>query len=187
MEAITSQEDDPSLPTLTVRVFVIGLILCCVGSAVSQLFYFKSNAPTFSSFFVILVSIRLCQEHKHLCSDVWYLDIFANGQPDGRAFRPAYRTKWSDESTAQYMPDKQISLFNMDIPLNPGPFSVKEHLLVTILATSGSEAAYAGDILGMLTSSGRLSLRSGISISRTRIILSSGHWCSPREGQRHIS
>lgn len=94
LAAITSQEDDPSLPTLTVRVFVIGLLLCCVGSAVSQLFYFKSNAPTFSSFFVILVPSVFV---SIFCSDLWYLDIFANGQPNGRAFLSAYRRTLSDE------------------------------------------------------------------------------------------
>jgi hypothetical protein len=51
--------DDPTLPTLTIRVFVLGLTFCIIGAAVSQLLYFKSNAPSFSSFFVVLVSLPL--------------------------------------------------------------------------------------------------------------------------------
>jgi hypothetical protein len=40
---------------------------------------------------------------------------------------------------ARYMPN--ISFFG--IPLNPGPFTIKEHVLITIMAGVGSGPAYA--------------------------------------------
>jgi hypothetical protein len=40
---------------------------------------------------------------------------------------------------ARYMPN--ISFFG--IPLNPGPFTIKEHVLITIMAGVGSDPAYA--------------------------------------------
>jgi hypothetical protein len=40
---------------------------------------------------------------------------------------------------ARYLPN--ISFFG--IPLNPGPFTIKEHVIITIMATVGAEAAYA--------------------------------------------
>ncbi|SGZ21315.1 BQ5605_C021g09355 [Microbotryum silenes-dioicae] len=56
---IVPESDDPTLPALTFRVFILGTILCILGAAVSQLFFFKSNAPSFSSFFVILIAFPL--------------------------------------------------------------------------------------------------------------------------------
>lgn len=38
---------------------MIGIFFCIVGASASQVFYFKSNAPTFSSYFVILVTYPL--------------------------------------------------------------------------------------------------------------------------------
>ena len=40
---------------------------------------------------------------------------------------------------ARYMPN--TSLFG--IRLNPGPFTIKEHVIITIMANVGAEAAYA--------------------------------------------
>lgn len=51
--------DDPSLPSLTIRVLIIGTVFCLLGASASQVFYFKSNAPSFSSYFVILATYPL--------------------------------------------------------------------------------------------------------------------------------
>ncbi|WVO15443.1 OPT family small oligopeptide transporter [Cryptococcus depauperatus] len=51
--------DDPSLPTLTLRVLLLGSMFCILGACASQVFYFKSNAPSFSSYFVILATYPL--------------------------------------------------------------------------------------------------------------------------------
>ena len=51
--------DDPTLTALTVRVVLIGSVLCVIGAAVSQLFFYKSNSPSFSSYFVILISLPI--------------------------------------------------------------------------------------------------------------------------------
>lgn len=40
---------------------------------------------------------------------------------------------------ARYVPN--VTLFGVE--LNPGPFSIKEHVIVTIMASSGPGAAYA--------------------------------------------
>jgi len=51
--------DDTTLPTLTLRVLLLGSMFCIMGASASQVFYFKSNAPSFSSYFVILVTYPL--------------------------------------------------------------------------------------------------------------------------------
>lgn len=33
--------------------------------------------------------------------------------------------------------------------LNPGPFTIKEHVLVTIMATVGAQSAYATDVVAV--------------------------------------
>jgi hypothetical protein len=85
--------DDPSLPSLTIRVLIIGTVFCLLGASASQVFYFKSNAPSFSSYFVILATYPL----GHL---------LANERIVRRGSR----------------------LFG--IQLNPGPFSIKEAILI---------------------------------------------------------
>lgn len=43
VKAVVPETDDPSLPNLTFRVFVLGSILCGVGAAISQLFFVSLN------------------------------------------------------------------------------------------------------------------------------------------------
>jgi len=85
--------DDPSLPTLTLRVIVLGSFFCVMGAAASMMFYFKSNSPSFSSYFVILATY-----------------------PIGNALA-------SEKLITRH---KKV----MGINLNPGPFSIKEAILV---------------------------------------------------------
>ena len=46
---------------------------------------------------------------------------------------------------AKFLPN--IKIFG--VSLNPGPFSIKEHVLVTIMATVGYQSAYATDIIAV--------------------------------------
>ncbi|EIW67086.1 hypothetical protein TREMEDRAFT_40668 [Tremella mesenterica DSM 1558] len=105
--------DDTSLPTLTPRVVILGSAFCALGASASQVFYFKSNAPSFSAYFVILVTYPL----GHL---------LANERLVKRGKR------W------------------MGLDLNPGKFSIKEALLVSVIFSSGSSSAYAADILAIM-------------------------------------
>ncbi|KAK0566916.1 hypothetical protein OC844_000514 [Tilletia horrida] len=111
---VVPETDDPSLPSLTFRVFLIGTFLCVLGAAVAQTFFYKSNSPSFSSYFVILVSL-----------------------PTGR---------W----LARVLPPKIVHVpFFGSFSLNPGPFSIKEHLLIAVLTSSGASSSYASDILNI--------------------------------------
>ncbi|KAG6901778.1 hypothetical protein C0995_008024 [Termitomyces sp. Mi166 len=47
--------------------------------------------------------------------------------------------------SARLLPNKTI--FGLEI--NPGPFSIKEHVLVTVMATVGAQSAYATDIVAV--------------------------------------
>ncbi|KAF7554266.1 hypothetical protein G7Z17_g3043 [Cylindrodendrum hubeiense] len=45
------------------------------------------------------------------------------------------------------MPDYRFKLFGNEMSLNPGPFNVKEHTIITMMTAAGSAASYAIDIL----------------------------------------
>lgn len=48
---------------------------------------------------------------------------------------------------AHVLPKRPYQIFGHSFTLNPGPFNVKEHLLIAVLAGSGSGAAYGADII----------------------------------------
>ncbi|KAJ7474035.1 OPT oligopeptide transporter [Mycena latifolia] len=48
-------------------------------------------------------------------------------------------------AAAAYVPNWRI----FGVPLNPGPFTVKEHVLITIMASVGAGSAYATDIVAV--------------------------------------
>ncbi|CAO1635180.1 unnamed protein product [Parajaminaea phylloscopi] len=108
------ESDDPTLPALTFRAVVIGSFFSALGASVAQLFFYKSNSPGFSAYFVILISLPLGR---------W----MAKNLPDVTVRLPL------------------IGAFS----LNPGDFSIKEHLLIAIIASSGATSAYASDILNI--------------------------------------
>ncbi|KAE8270634.1 hypothetical protein A4X09_0g1734 [Tilletia walkeri] len=111
---VVPETDDPTLPSLTFRVILIGTLLCVLGAAVAQTFFYKSNSPSFSSYFVIIVSL-----------------------PTGR---------W----LARALPPRIVRVpFIGSFSLNPGPFSIKEHLLIAVLVSSGASSSYATDILNI--------------------------------------
>lgn len=50
---------------------------------------------------------------------------------------------------ARVLPTRFYSVGPFSFTLNPGPFSVKEHILISVLAGSGSGAAYGADIISI--------------------------------------
>lgn len=110
---VVPETDNPLLPSLTFRAVVLGTIFTVLGAGMSQLFFYKSNAPSFSSYFVILVTLPLA--------------------------------RWM----ARFLPDSVVNLFGWRFRLNPGPFNVKEHVLIAVIVSSGATSAYASDIINI--------------------------------------
>lgn len=48
---------------------------------------------------------------------------------------------------AKVMPKKQFNTFGIEWSLNPGPFNIKEHSIIVVMASVSFSAAYATDIL----------------------------------------
>jgi hypothetical protein len=105
-----SLHDDPSLSTLTFRYFLLTILFVSPGTFFAQLSSFRTTYAPYSVFFVQITSN--------------YVGIWL----------------------AQVLPSR---VFSIPIPfssprsrfgfsLNPGPWSVKEHVLLTISAASGA-------------------------------------------------
>jgi hypothetical protein len=101
---IVSLEDDPTLPTLTFRYFVLTLLFVIPGAFMSQLSHFRTTYIPFSVFFTQIASNYL---------GIWMGQVL-----------PAWEIK--------------IPFTRFGFNLNPCPWGVKEHVLVTISAASGA-------------------------------------------------
>lgn len=110
--------DDPTLPTITFRYFILSMIFVIPGAFLSQMSYFRTTKAPYSVFFVQIA----CHYAGH---------FLANTLPAWVIRLPG--TGWS-------------------FSLNPGPWSIKEHVLVTITAASGAtyNLGYAPIVLAEL-------------------------------------
>ncbi|CAN0915801.1 Oligopeptide transporter 5 [Linum grandiflorum] len=96
--------DDPTLPALTFRTWVLGLCSCVFLSVLNQFFGFRYNGLYVGSTSAQILVLPLGR-------------LMAASLPTTRFRVPL--TKWS-------------------FTLNPGPFNVKEHVLITIFANCGA-------------------------------------------------
>ncbi|KAG0337489.1 hypothetical protein BG000_005351 [Podila horticola] len=99
--AIVSNKDDPSIPVMTFRFYVMAVIFSLILSFFNQFFWFRTQPMTISTLVIQLLSYPFGK-------------FLAAVLPAGR--------------------------------LNPGPFSIKEHVLVALTANCAGGTAYAVDI-----------------------------------------
>ncbi|KAL3521684.1 hypothetical protein ACH5RR_019833 [Cinchona calisaya] len=104
--------DDPEMPVLTFRMWVLGLASCVLLSFINQFFWYRTQPLTVSAISAQIAVVPL----GHLMAKTITKRVFFEG------------SKWA-------------------FTLNPGPFNVKEHVLITILANAGAGAVYATHIL----------------------------------------
>jgi OPT family small oligopeptide transporter len=102
VRAAVSNKDDPTLPVMTFRFWVLGFIFTCALSFVNQFFYYRTTPLTVGILTVQLVTFPLGK-------------LMARVLPKGI--------------------------------LNPGPFNIKEHVLITAMANAAAGTAYAVDIV----------------------------------------
>lgn len=95
--------------------------------------YFRSNAPNFSDFFVVLGAFLLAEPTP--------------GAPLTCRCVSLPVTYPLGNLCARHVPQRRF----LGLDTSPGPFSIKEHILIGVLAHSGNGAAYASDILAVLS------------------------------------
>ncbi|KAH7055168.1 OPT family small oligopeptide transporter [Linnemannia elongata] len=99
--AIVSNKDDPNMPVLTFRFWLMAVLFSCLLSFFNQFFWFRTHPMTISTLVIQLLSYPFGK-------------FLARVLPSG--------------------------------PLNPGPFNIKEHVLVALTANCAGGTAYAVDI-----------------------------------------
>ncbi|KAF9088306.1 hypothetical protein BGX27_002722 [Mortierella sp. AM989] len=99
---LVSMDDDPTLPTVTFRYFVLSTFFISLGAVISQISWFRTTSASYSMFFVQIVSY------------------------------------WLGNLMARSLPAKDINLGLFKFNLNPAPFSIKEHVLITLAASAGA-------------------------------------------------
>ncbi|KAH9616337.1 hypothetical protein KSS87_000617 [Heliosperma pusillum] len=100
--------DDPELPVLTVRMWVLGTLSCVLLSFLNQFFWYRTEPLSITAISAQVAVVPLGQ---------W----MAAKLPRRNLFEG---TRW-------------------EFSLNPGPFNVKEHVLITIFANAGAGTVYA--------------------------------------------
>ncbi|CAI9088188.1 OLC1v1022447C1 [Oldenlandia corymbosa var. corymbosa] len=103
--------DNPSLPVLTCRTWILGIISCATLAFVNTFFGYRQNPLSIGSVAAQIVTLPL------------------------------------GKLMASALPDKQIGFGNFSFNLNPGPFNIKEHVLITIFANCGANGVYALNIV----------------------------------------
>ncbi|PIA48851.1 hypothetical protein AQUCO_01300038v1 [Aquilegia coerulea] len=104
--------DDSSLPVVTFRMWVLGILSCVLLSFLNQFFWYREQPLTISVISAQVAVVPL----GHLMAKTITTRVF-------------FKDTWAEFS------------------LNPGPFNVKEHVLITIFANSGANGVYATHIM----------------------------------------
>ena len=116
-----SNEDDPTLPVWTFRMWFLGLVSCFLLSFLNTFFQYRTEPLVISMISVQVATLPVGQ-------------FMAKVLPENK-FRI-------------------IGFGNREFSLNPGPFNMKEHVLISIFANAGSAfgsgAAYAVGIVDII-------------------------------------
>ncbi|KAI4307065.1 hypothetical protein L6164_030295 [Bauhinia variegata] len=112
VDLVVPKTDDPTMPYLTFRMWVLGLFSCILLAFVNQFFWYRTNPLSISSISAQIVVVPIGH-------------FMARTLPDHVLFKGTF----------------------MEFSLNPGPFNIKEHVLITIFANSGAGSVYATHIL----------------------------------------
>jgi hypothetical protein len=132
VRSAVSNTDDPSMPSSTFRAWVVGLIWAIIIPGVNQFFFFRYPSISISQ-------VRGFFLPRSILCFFFFLGMLLLNRVLRRKIVPQVLTFPICKAWAHYLPN--VSLFG--IPLNPGPFTIKEHVIITIMAGVGAGSAYA--------------------------------------------
>ncbi|EAQ89148.1 hypothetical protein CHGG_05767 [Chaetomium globosum CBS 148.51] len=118
--------DDPSLPCNTVRAWAIGLSLIFLGASMNTLFSLRSPNISLGALIAQVIAWPLGRG-------------WARFVPDKEVTLPML---WLGKGVGRGAGVKKVRL-----KLNPGPFNVKEHAIIVVMASVSFSVAYATDII----------------------------------------
>ncbi|KAJ3186399.1 hypothetical protein HK101_009677 [Irineochytrium annulatum] len=126
VDAVVPRTDDPTLPTLTPRVWVLGTLSCLTLAAANTLFTFRTNTFTASPFVGVIVCWPLGVVMERFLPRG---DLGEDGGDEEKAGNGTRGAAWRKWRVWKW--------------LNPGKFNFKEHTLIYVFSSSGANTAYA--------------------------------------------
>ncbi|PFH46867.1 hypothetical protein AMATHDRAFT_153607 [Amanita thiersii Skay4041] len=135
VRASVSNIDDPDMPAMTIRMWFVGLLLCMTSSALNVFFNFRSPAPTVVPLALLLISYPF---GKFLA---FSLPISTHRIP-----LPSLSPSVLPSSLPTFLHRLLHPLtypHSIEFSLNPGPWNIKEHVLVYIMANVAIGNPYA--------------------------------------------
>jgi OPT family oligopeptide transporter len=133
VQSVVSDTDDPTIPALTFRVWLLGILFSVVLATVNVAFTFRTN------FFVSVFVINPNGTKTHTVVFILFqalnpLIALLLAYPLGRFL-------------AWILPRKRFHLPSwlggLSFTFNPGPFTIKEHALIFIFSATGANPSYA--------------------------------------------
>ncbi|WFD29150.1 hypothetical protein MSPP1_000155 [Malassezia sp. CBS 17886] len=115
VRASVSNIDDPSMPVMTIRMWVMAILLSVLAGSANMFFSFRYPSPSISPIIVLLAAYPLGK-------------LLARTLPIG-----IYLLPWW--------------LGGAQFTLNPGPFNIKEHTLITVMVNITIFQAYAINLI----------------------------------------
>ncbi|KAJ2522186.1 hypothetical protein H4217_000919 [Coemansia sp. RSA 1939] len=111
VRAAVSNKDNPDLPCLTFRSWILGIIFAVALAFVNQFYWFRENSIVLNGYVVQLLSF-----------------------PVGYVM-------------ALVLPKRKFNTFGWEWSLNPGPFNIKEHVIISIFAGASAGTAFGIDVV----------------------------------------
>jgi hypothetical protein len=121
VRSAVANTDDPTMPASTLRAWVVGLIWAIIIPGVNHFF-----------------SFRYPSAHIPVVCLPQYLSRSCLFRFCARKTVAILLTLPICKAWARFMPN--ISIFGL--PLNPGPFYIKEHVIISVMAAVGVPSAY---------------------------------------------
>ncbi|KDR75502.1 hypothetical protein GALMADRAFT_140147 [Galerina marginata CBS 339.88] len=140
VRASVSNIDDPDMPAMTIRMWFVGLLLCMTSSALNVFFNFRNPAPTIVPLALLLISYPF---GKFLA---FTLPITAYRIPLPylpRSLLPIHQPAFAPFRLLVNLLLPLTYPRALEFSLNPGPWNIKEHVLVFIMANVSSGSPYA--------------------------------------------
>ncbi|KAJ3994522.1 OPT oligopeptide transporter protein-domain-containing protein [Lentinula boryana] len=134
VRASVSNIDDPEMPALTLRMWIVGLSLSILSAALNVFFNFRSPAPSVVPNALLLLSYPMGKGLSFL------LPIRTFRVPLPRLPRWWRARRFGDVDGEREEEDASPSF---SFSLNPGPWNIKEHALVFIMANVAISSPYA--------------------------------------------
>ncbi|KJA26691.1 hypothetical protein HYPSUDRAFT_132645 [Hypholoma sublateritium FD-334 SS-4] len=111
---LISLDDDPTLPVFTFRMWFLGIGLSCFGSVLGQIFYFRPQTVFVSQLFIQIIAYILGIVLEEIIPGPGNTQV---------------RLQTKDTTFWRFM--------------NHGPFNLKEHVAITIFASTAADSALA--------------------------------------------